>query len=412
MVAIDADRAARGDLSIVDEPAQFHAALDRLAAGEGPVAVDTERASGYRYSDRAYLIQVFRRGSGTVLIDPLPFDTLAPLGEAIGDSEWILHAATQDLPSLRGAGLDPGRLFDTELASRLLGKPRVGLGAVVKELLDIDLAKAHSADDWSRRPLPVSWLAYAALDVELLVDVRDALDEQLVAAGKREWAQEEFADILHRDLTPRREERWRRLSGAHSLRSARQLAVARELWLARDAYARETDTAPGRIVPDRALAAAAKALPRTRGQLAGLPDFTGRESRSQLDRWWAAVDTGLRTDDLPSRTAHDPDRLPPPRAWAQRNPEADVRLHQAKPAVAQLAADLDLPTENLLTPSLLRRVAWSPAGEDADSIADQLRALGAREWQVSRTAPVISAAFVEAGQDDPGVQTGSIVSLS
>ena len=140
-------------------------AAERLMAGEGPVAVDVERASGFRYTQRAYLIQVYRRGGGLYLFDPPAIGDFSSLQIAIGDEEWVLHAASQDLPSLHEAGLRPSRIFDTELASRLLGKERVGLGAVVEDALGITLAKAHSAADWSTRPLPESWLEYAALDV-------------------------------------------------------------------------------------------------------------------------------------------------------------------------------------------------------------------------------------------------------
>jgi len=405
MAAADDRRAAEGDLEVIDTIDGLDEAIGRLLEGDGPVAIDTERASGYRYSDRAYLVQLFRRGSGTMLIDPIPFGTLAPIGEVIADEEWILHAATQDLPSLRQIDLDPVRLFDTELAARLLGRAHVGYGAVVEELLGVELAKAHSADDWSQRPLPASWLAYAALDVEYLVDVRDELAAQLRDDGKDEWARQEFADVLARDLQPDRGERWRRLSGMHQLRSPRQLAIARELWLARDAYAREVDRAPGRIVPDRSLMAAAKAMPRSKGELAALREFHGRESRSQLDRWWAALELGRSTDELPARAPADPDRVPPPKAWANRRPEADARLKAARPAVAERADELRMPTENLLTPALLRRVAWEPEGEDRESIERQLRSLGAREWQVTITAPVIAAAFVAARQD-AGPETG------
>ena len=398
MAAADERRAAEGDLEVIDTIDGLDEAIGRLLEGEGPVAIDTERASGYRYSDRAYLVQLFRRGSGTMLIDPVPFGTLAPIGEAIAGEEWILHAATQDLPSLRQIDLDPTRLFDTELAARLLGRAHVGYGAVVEELLGVELAKAHSADDWSQRPLPPAWLAYAALDVEYLVDVRDELAAQLREAGKADWARQEFEDVLARDLAPDRGERWRRLSGLHQLRSPRQLAVARELWRARDEYAREVDRAPGRIVPDRSLTAAARAMPRTKGELAGLREFNGRESRSQLDRWWGALELGRTTDELPARAPADPDRIPPPKAWANRRPEADARLKLARPAVTARAELLRLPTENLLTPALLRRVAWEPGGADAAAIARQLRGLGAREWQVTITAPVIAEAFVDATQ--------------
>lgn len=399
MAAVDARREARGGLDVIDTQTALDAGIERLREGTGPVAIDTERASGFRYSDRAYLVQIFRRGSGTLLIDPIPFGTLKSVADVIRDEQWILHAATQDLPCMGELDLRPTNLFDTELASRLLGKERVGLGAVVQELLGIELAKAHSADDWSKRPLPASWLAYAALDVELLVDVRDLLAAELTETGKSEWAREEFANLVNFQPKPTDPERWRRLSRLHSLRSPRQLAVARELWLARDAYARATDTAPGRIVPDRALTAAAAALPRTRGQLASLKEFTGKESRSQLDRWWQALEVGLQTEDLPKRLSGSGNGIPHPKSWQQKRPQADARFKLARQAVAETAEDLHVPSDNLLTPAYLRHVCWEPTGEDAESISQQLASLGAREWQISITAPVISEAFVEALQE-------------
>lgn len=399
MSAADARREARGGLDLIDTDRELDAAVERLRAGTGPVAIDTERASGFRYSDRAYLVQLFRRGSGTLLIDPIPFGSLARVADTIQDAEWILHAATQDLPCLREIDLIPSKLFDTELASRLLGRERVGLGAVVHDLLGVELAKAHSADDWSTRPLPSSWLAYAALDVELLVDVRDRLAEQLLASGKADWARQEFEFLLGFRPKPQALERWRRLSRIQSLRAPRQLAVARELWLARDEYARATDTAPGRIVPDRALVAVASALPRTRAQLAALKEFTGKQSRSQLDRWWAAVERGLSTAELPKRSNGNGTRVPHPKSWQHKRPEADARFKHARPEISARAAELEVPTDNLLTPAFLRAVCWEPAGEDAQSISRQLASLGAREWQIDITAPVIADAFVESAQD-------------
>lgn len=411
MAAVDGKRLERGGLEVIDTHIALSDALGLLEQGTGPVAIDTERASGYRYSDRAYLIQIFRRGTGTLLIDPIPFGSLRSVTEVIAEDEWILHAATQDLPSMRDIGLTPTRLFDTELAARLLGMDRVGLGAVVQELLGIELAKAHSADDWSVRPLPKEWLAYAALDVELLVDVRDRLATHLTEAGKADWAREEFADELVRPLNPVKHlalepdadpERWRGLSGIHQLRSPRSLAIARELWLSRDALARETDTAPGRIVPDRALLAVAKAQPRSKGQLAGMSDFTGKQSRSQLDRWWDAVVAGRQTDTPPTRATGDPGKLPPLKAWEQKRPEAFARINSARPAVAERAEELHVPTENLLTPSLLRQLAWDGTATAEADVRDELGTLGARQWQINITAPVIAGAFVEAAQDGTG----------
>ena len=383
------------DYEVIDQLARAEEAARLLGAGEGPVAVDVERASGFRYSQRAYLVQVYRRGAGVFLFDPPPIGDFRALQDAIGAEEWVLHAASQDLPSLREIGLEPATIFDTELAARLLGHERVGLGAVVEDTLGITLAKAHSASDWSTRPLPQSWLEYAALDVEHLVDVRDKLVEELVEQGKTGFADEEFRAVLEREPKPAREEPWRRLSGLHTVRGRKALAVARELWVAREEFAREEDVAPGRLVPDRALVAAVIANPASKSALGALKEFTGRASRSQLDRWWAAIEAGRAVTELPLERSTGGDTLPPPRAWVDRNPEADARLKAARPVVEHRAEELHMPTENLLTPELLRRVAWSPPEPlTAASVGEALVALGARPWQIAQTAQVIADAFV------------------
>lgn len=385
---------------VIDDVAGLAAASARLAEGDGPVAVDVERASGFRYSQRAYLIQVFRRGAGVFLFDPPPIGDFRALQAAIGDVEWVLHAASQDLPSLRELDLGPVSMFDTELAARLLGHERVGLGAVVEDTLGITLAKAHSASDWSTRPLPQAWLEYAALDVEHLVDVRDALAAELVEQNKTEFAAQEFQAVLEREPKPARGEPWRRLSGLHTVRGRRALAVARALWTAREDFARAEDVAPGRLVPDRSLVAAVLADPKSKGELSAVKEFTGRASRTQLDRWWAAIEAGRADPNLPLERATGGDSLPPPRAWTDRNPEADARLKAARPLVEERATALSMPTENLLTPELLRRVAWSPPSPvTVESISEALSELGARQWQIDQTAQLIAHAFVDSVQE-------------
>lgn len=385
------------EYSVISDAEEFRAACAVLAAGTGPVAVDVERASGFRYSQRAYLVQVFRRDAGVFLFDPPAIGDFAPLQEAIGGVEWVLHAASQDLPSLRELRLEPPVIFDTELASRLLGHERVGLGAVVEDTLGITLKKEHSAADWSTRPLPDSWLEYAALDVLHLIDVRDVLVLELEEQNKTEYATQEFAATLTRAPKPPREDPWRRLSGLHQVRGARNLAVARSLWQAREAYAQDQDVSPGRLVPDRSLVAAVMANPPSKQALAGIKEFQGRASRTQLDRWWQAIVDGRASEELP-RERVPSDTLPPPRAWADRNPEADARLKAARPVVEAVAEELGMPTENLLTPEYLRRVAWDLPGETAEEIGDALAALGARRWQIEQTAQKIAAAFVDAAQ--------------
>ncbi|MEA9986330.1 HRDC domain-containing protein [Subtercola sp. RTI3] len=383
---------------VIDTREGYLAAVELIAAGTGPIAIDAERASGFKYSQRAYLIQLYRRGAGTFLFDPPPIGSFAELSELISRHEWVLHAASQDLACLREVDLAPTVIFDTELAARLLGLPRVGLGTVVEELLGIHLAKEHSAADWSTRPLPASWLTYAALDVELLIDLRDAMVELLTEQGKTEIARQEFQATLDKEAKPPLADPWRRLSGVSALRGAKNLAAARELWLARDELARSTDVAPGRLVPDLSLMAAARALPESKRDLAAMREFTGRASRSELDRWWNAIEVG-RASTTPPVTTRSADTLPPPRSWSDRNPEADARLKAARQALLALGEEHRIPLENLLTPELLRRLAWSPpVVVSAESVATSLTVAGARPWQVELTAQSIAQAFVDAPQ--------------
>ena len=392
---------------VIDTAEGLAESVETLVNGSGPLAVDVERASGFRYSQRAYLVQVYRRDAGVFLFDPPAIEDFSVFQERLHEIEWVFHAASQDLPSLHELNLYPDEIFDTELAARLLGHQRVGLGAIVEEVLGVVLAKAHSADDWSTRPLPQSWLEYAALDVTHLIDLRDKLVDELVEQDKTRFAQQEFAATRDKAPKPVREDPWRRLSGLHTLRGRRNLAIARSLWEAREAFAQEQDVAPGRLVPDRALVAALKAEPKTKQELAGLKEFNGRASRSQLDRWWAAIERGRATQQLPpDRIASD--QLPPPRAWADRNPPADARYRAARPKIEAHAESLNMPTENLLTPEFLRRVSWDSPGTDVTAIGIELSRLGARDWQIDETAPLISQAFVESVQSaDESAPNGS-----
>ena len=345
---------------LTDSPAALAEACAAIGAGSGPVAIDAERASGYRYSSRAYLIQLRREGSGTWLVDPIPLETLAPLAEALEGTEWILHAATQDLPCLAEVGLRPGSLFDTELAGRLLGYPRVGLATLVETVVGKRMKKEHSAVDWSRRPLPEPWLEYAALDVEVLVELRDALAAQLVEAGKDEWARQEFEALLSFEFAAR-VDAWRRTSGMHRV--------------------------------------------RTRRGLAAVKGFHGRGAERYASRWVAALReaAALEEADLPARAPRT-EGPPLPRAWADRDPVAARRLALARTALGEAAERHSLPVENMLTPDYLRRVLWTPpATRDAAALAAAVDAalhdLGARPWQVELTGPVITQAIL--GADEP-----------
>src|SRR3954469_9934640 len=282
-------------------PAELAVAAAGLAAGHGPVAVDAERASGYRYSQRAYLVQLRRAGYGTVLIDPIALPDLSSIDQALADAEWILHAASQDLTCLAEVGMRPRRLFDTELAGRLLGSERVALGTMVEQYLGISLEKGHSAADWSTRPFPGDWLNYAALDVELLIELREVLVRELERTGKLAWAEQEFEAVLNAGPPVPRSDPWRRTSGIHNLRSRRQLAMVRSLWQARDRLAAERDVAPGRTLPDAAILAAVKANPKSQADLGNVTVFSGPRQRRLAGYWFKALAEGREApeDQLP-----------------------------------------------------------------------------------------------------------------
>jgi len=386
---------------LIETPPALAEMCELLAAGTGPVAIDAERASGYRYSSRAYLIQLRREGSGSFMVDPIGFESLEPLQRTLEGTEWILHAATQDLPCLNEVGLYPTALFDTELAGRLLGYPRVGLATLVETLLGFRLAKEHSAVDWSTRPLPVPWLEYAALDVEVLVELRDLLAAELVETGKDEWARQEF-DYLRSFAPAVRTEAWRRTSGVHRVRGRRSLAAVRELWETRNEIAEQRDVTPGRILPDAAIVAAATALPTDRDALMATKGFHGRGADRYATRWVAALARAaqLDEDDLPTRAPRG-DGPPLPRAWAEKDPVAARRLVLAREALTALAEEHHLPVENVLTPDYLRRTLWTPPKSRepealAAAVADQLSGYGARAWQVELAGPVLVDAILTA----------------
>lgn len=382
---------------VVADAGALDATVAAFRAGTGPVAVDAERASGYRYSQRAYLIQLRRAGAGTALVDPIGFgpvpnDALADLDDALSDAEWIIHAASQDLPCLRGVGMRPARLFDTELAGRLLNYPRVGLAVLVEELLGFRMRKEHSAVDWSRRPLPEPWLRYAALDVELLIELRDVLADQLEQAGKAEWAAQEFESWAAMTTTPVRREPWRRVSGIHRVRGRRGLATVRAMWQLRDTLAESRDVTTNRILGDATIIDAAQAAPTSRAALGRVGTFAARGGQRYLREFSEAVSQALALPDgdLPTLLAAN-DGPPPPRTWANRFPEAATRLAHCREALHELAQQHDLPQENLLAPDAVRRLAWTPPeAPSSEAVADRLRGTGARPWQVSLTSGVLA----------------------
>ena len=379
---------------------------EKLRQGFGPLALDAERASGYTYSQRAYLIQLRRKGAGTALIDPIACPDLSPIAEATVGVEWILHAATQDLECLREVGLTPSSLFDTELAGRILGCERVGLGPLIESELGQYLEKGHGAADWSVRPLKPAMLRYAALDVELLVELRDSLTASLQEANKYDYARQEFDSLLTWRPREHKGEAWRRTSGVHAVRNPRARAIVRELWVTRDDIARRRDIAPGRLIPDRAIIAAAKATPTD--TLLKVKDFNGRAAARYERQWNLAIERArlLPESELPGPPPKS-EALPAPKSWVDKHPNAFARLEIVRESLTQLSELLSIPVENLMMPELVRRACWSEPLDSEAAYNDLLNAGGAREWQRELVLPLVFAAREAQPQpaEDPESET-------
>lgn len=394
---------ADGVPQVIDTVAAFDQALKDLAQGTGPFAFDAERASGYKYSARAYLIQIKRTAGGLHLIDPIPFGPhhrcFIALNELIKDTEVILHASTQDLPCLREVGINPQILFDTELGGRIAGLPRVGLGPLLETLMGVSLAKEHSAVDWSARPLPHDWLNYAALDVELLVELREKIYQLLLAAGKWEWAREDFAAILAAPPAPPRIDPWRRTSGMHKVRKRNHMAVIRELWNARNSLAQKLDISPSRLLSDLAITELALASDKgpitNRKHLEKILRPLGLRARwlENAQIWISSIEIALALpeDSWPDAKSKS-DAMPPIKIWRERFPEKYAPLSHARFNLQVRAEELSIPLENLISPELVRRICWDPP---KTSVSDALVAMGARRWQSEIVSGILEKALTE-----------------
>jgi ribonuclease D len=396
-------RPANGVPAIIDTEEAFDAALLELAQGTGPFAFDAERASGYKYSARAYLIQIKRTNGGLHLIDPIPFGPghrcFASLNALIQGVEVILHASTQDLPCLREVGIYPTILFDTELGGRIAGLPRVGLGPLLETLMGVSLAKEHSAVDWSTRPLPNDWLNYAALDVELLVELRDKVYQLLLDAKKLKWAEEDFAAIIAAPPPPPRIDPWRRTSGMHKVKKRNHMAVIRELWQARNEMAEELDISPGRLLSDAAITEIALASDKgpitNRKHLEKILRPLGLRARwlENAATWISCItDAIAMPEDQWPESRSKSDAMPPIKVWRERFPEKYAPLTHARFNLQLRADELSIPLENMISPELVRRICWQPPDL---SVQEALIALGARRWQAEIASPILEQALTE-----------------
>ena len=402
---------------LVESETGFEKTILELAKGSGDIAIDAERASGYKYSQRAYLIQIFRRGGGLHLIDPIPLANSKlwqEFNSKFSQFKWVIHASTQDLPCLIGVGLKPTLLFDTELGARIAGCDRVGLGPLAESLLEIQLAKEHSAVDWSIRPLKPEWLTYAALDVDILLDIKDKVEKLLMEQNKLVWAKQDFSSILdsfnnYQFSDEPKTDRWRRTSGMHKVRDRLTLTLVRDLWLSRNELAAELDIAPGRVLGDEAIIELALARPDNLEEVAKIIGWRTKLDAPPFGRWLKTLTNSLSTPvgDQPEYKVAS-NSLPPIRVWKDKNPLGYARLTHARALLAELSTQLKIPIENIITPEFIRRICWQePPKSRSDYqvfIENELIKFGARKWQIEQ---VVAPLEIAIGQTEPLVVADS-----
>ncbi len=274
-----------------------------VLAREPILAVDTESNSLYAYRERVCLIQ-FSTPKVDYLVDPLAIADLSSLGPIFADAhiEKVFHAAEYDVICLeRDFGFKFDNLFDTMLASRILGKREVGLGAVLREGFGVYLNKRYQRANWGQRPLPAHLLDYARLDTHFLIPLRLRLRAELKSNHLWPLAEEDFRRlcVVNERLNGNCEGRegcWR-VSGAQEL-EPQQAAVLRELCQYRDQVAKAIDRPLFKVMGDKTLLAIATACPRDEDALGRLPGMSPSQMRRHGRAVLQAVQRGLRAEPI------------------------------------------------------------------------------------------------------------------
>lgn len=414
---------AAGTPPLRDTPEQIEEATRALAAGTGPIAIDTERASAFRYNDRAFLIQLRRHGAGTFLIDPEAQPTAAArMSEVVNSADWILHAAHTDLPCLMALGWHPQRLHDTQIAAQILGAERIGLSGLLEDFFGIEVPKDKGNADWSRRPLNAEMLNYAALDVEWLIEIHTLCIRELAEMGRTEWYSQECAHVLA-SATALAAPDWTSLKGLSSLRKPLSRKVAHDLWEARDQLARHRDLSPETILRSRDIVAIA-------GHVVDDPNAALKQLRFCLHRSRVRLAPRARrrfievlSDALTSAPydlelehyrapRHSSPGIPDHKIWPQEYPRAAAYADAILAAADDVADNLQIRLDTIVTRRNLRKAAWTcwlaesshaydgaadPLAEWEDLLGAQWERLGLRPWQVeillNATLPAVAGVY-------------------
>lgn len=348
------------------------------------LCLDLEADGLHRYEDKICLAQVEALGE-TVLIDPVgDRAALAPLRRLVEDPGVlkILHGADYDVRLMKkDAGWMPVNLFDTMIASQLLGRKQVGLAAVLEAEFGVTLDKACQKADWSKRPLTDVMIRYAALDVKYLAELHQRLAAELERLGRTAWAREEFLLLAKAEPPPPKKPWCLDVKGAGTL-APRELAALQALLEVRDAWARAWDRPPFKVLPPDLLLAWAKAPPDSRRKIVDSPGASKGTLAKLADEL---------LDALKRAAASPPESWPrrptlPPRALPT---EAEkLRLKKLKEAREAVAQGLGIEPGLLINGASLERVARLEGDEARAELGGLLK-----DWQREAAGEALEAAL-------------------
>ncbi len=330
----------------IDDQRDFDELIDRLGQADR-YALDTEFHRERTYWPALALLQIsWRSGEGpteVALVDPLAVDVTGLCSVLAGEATMVAHAAEQDLEILeRVCGQVPGRLFDTQVAAGFAGHSSPGLGSLTQAYLGRELAKGDRLTDWRVRPLTESQVAYAAADVDHLLDLADRIIDELEGRGRRQWAEEECESLRRRPHgAPDPRKAWWKLRDARSLKGSAR-GVAQEVAAWRERRAQTLDQPVRAVLPDLALQAIAHRPPTTAAALQRIRGMEGRRLKPAAEaELLEAVERG--------RALPVSELVPPPADDVPKELRAPVALVMAW--IAQLARDEHIDASLLATRS-------------------------------------------------------------
>ncbi|MEO7092517.1 MAG: HRDC domain-containing protein [Polyangiales bacterium] len=353
-------------------------------AGCKAIGIDTEGDSLHHYTEKVCLIQLIALGGPSCLIDPLALDDLSPLAPLLADPSVlkVVHGGDNDVTSMRrDFGFTFRTMFDTSIAARLLGDTELGLQALVRNEIGVELSKGSQKDDWSKRPLTPKQEAYALADVEHLFPLTKRLTDRLAAAGRTEWAREEFAALANLPPAAKRSgpDEFRRIKGSAKL-PRRQQAVLRAIYEWREERAAAADRPPFKIVGPDVLFAMAERVPATLDDVERAIGNYPRQA-GQAKIVFAAITEALALPDseLPTREAGE----------RQKHSAATSRRMEALRAWRG-----DQAKRSKLDPSIVmpQRLLDRLAAAAPKTLAELAAVDGVRQWRVGEWGPALLAA--------------------